>query len=751
MRLIRLCLHGVKGPIPRISIPMSSVSVLLGGNDSGKSSTLHAAAAFLNGVQPLIDDSEGDETSELSSQVGLGEGLQVEVSAGSREMLFAECLADLRGVDADTPRLTRTFQGRQLDQPIARDRPCVEQWRDVLVSAASESETDSGLLGQALDRSCVFELKPLQQDSNQLVIWEVHWCLPSDWSTTGETTEADEGAVEYVRFAPVGASVQTIPPAAVLLPVRFEMLEARMWACTNTLARWVGTERPQLTPVSKSSTETVSESGPKTVREVDLVTAYELLARLANVALPSWIREIYELEAIPSSRPDDGGNGMPIRELFAKRSDEESSFPVAELAAGHALWVQLAVLEACEILASLAERFWIYHLGYITTFFASSNPEIMGVWPWTTIDQAWSEYENLVDSVKRGDFDIPVPVSILDAVAILHGRSDHERQDEPAWANHDTFVSTLRTLSGSRLRSLLYIIDEPERHLHPCVQREAAQWLRDRMRERRTQALIATHSPAFLNPADDVEFLALRRSTRAGYRFDPVSIAACDELAGELGFDRGELLTRVEMFLFVEGITDELVLTELFGEDLARSRTCVVPIHGARKHQGAISAEALLRFTTAPASILLDNVPADITDQLLVDRNFRDEVRASGTRWAELQWIADIVETSMALKRSIRPLSIPTSDIFDLLDERLLHDAYPRFRSHERARVDLTVAQTRSEKRINSKAFRNDRYGIPNTIEPYRKVLPIMRARGIKPPALVRIMNELDLARLAGS
>jgi hypothetical protein len=69
----------------------------------------------------------------------------------------------------------------------------------------------------------------------------------------------------------------------------------------------------------------------------------------------------------------------------------------------------------------------------------------------------------------------------------------------------------------------------------------------------------------------------------AAHPIDPDAMHASDDVARELGFDRGELLTNVRMLLFVEGLSDEVVLKVLYGPDLRRAGALVVPIHGVMK------------------------------------------------------------------------------------------------------------------------------------------------------------------------
>ena len=70
--------------------------------------------------------------------------------------------------------------------------------------------------------------------------------------------------------------------------------------------------------------------------------------------------------------------------------------------------------------------------------------------------------------------------------------------DEPA--DSDWVSASNIRLDGSRSdhRVLLYVMDEPERYLHPRLARLAARWLANLTETRAVQAVVVTHSIPFL-------------------------------------------------------------------------------------------------------------------------------------------------------------------------------------------------------------------------------------------------------------
>jgi predicted ATP-dependent endonuclease of OLD family len=107
------------------------------------------------------------------------------------------------------------------------------------------------------------------------------------------------------------------------------------------------------------------------------------------------------------------------------------------------------------------------------------------------------------------------------------------------------------------------LVDEPERHLHPQLQRVVARWLQDLVLKRSSQVIVATHSPYFLRGGPKSAFTFLQPTSRGSLAmsFNQRELDAFGLLAEEMGFDRGELLSGLELILFVEGEADRALLT----------------------------------------------------------------------------------------------------------------------------------------------------------------------------------------------
>jgi hypothetical protein len=162
-------------------------------------------------------------------------------------------------------------------------------------------------------------------------------------------------------------------------------------------------------------------------------------------------------------------------------------------------------------------------------------------------------------------------------------------------------------------RSRLYIFDEPERHLHPRAQEQAARWLAGRLDDR-TSVVLATHALPFLSlPSSDVEYILVLRGSDGVTRAESMSEdvwGVLDSRTSEAGIgSRAQLIQVARAFLIVEGAHDVEVLRHFFGDVLDRERIIVLPARGAQKAKSLIEAE-LLAMLDAPMIFLFDDIDA---------------------------------------------------------------------------------------------------------------------------------------------
>ena len=177
--------------------------------------------------------------------------------------------------------------------------------------------------------------------------------------------------------------------------------------------------------------------------------------------------------------------------------------------------------------------------------------------------------------------------SLREAIRILH--RSHVKEGEPE-------------------RTTIYVLDEPERHLHPAAQEEVARWVSERV-EAGAGAIIATHALPFLDlPYTGTEYYRVFRDeqglTRTGrLTTDPIGIL--DRFVGQAGLaSRAQLIQLTRAVLIVEGEHDGLVIDRFFGRELRSTRIRMIRLRGAKN----LSVVAFFRDLDIPLFVLLDNV-----------------------------------------------------------------------------------------------------------------------------------------------
>jgi AAA domain, putative AbiEii toxin, Type IV TA system len=227
----------------------------------------------------------------------------------------------------------------------------------------------------------------------------------------------------------------------------------------------------------------------------------------------------------------------------------------------------------------------------------------------------------------------------------------------------------------AQVRANVFILDEPERHLHPRAQRALARWLANLIRVYGSQALVCTHSVAFMNQADALLHVRRQPSGRSTVRPAAADeLSALSAMAAELGLDRGELLAGVAVFFFVEGVSDELVLTTSFGETLRQLGVAVIPIGGATRAPQIIDAQIATRYSSAWLAMLVDDLSADFVARVQRDAKYRTRKRAS--KKTEEQAVARLIDHANEAGRHVQVIRLAKRDIFFALDSRSIREEF---------------------------------------------------------------------------
>ena len=146
----------------------------------------------------------------------------------------------------------------------------------------------------------------------------------------------------------------------------------------------------------------------------------------------------------------------------------------------------------------------------------------------------------------------------------------------------------------------LLIIDEPERGLHRVGESHLANGLL-RYAEDNGIALVATHSPAFLNlPTANVSLVSDFRISHLA----PLEIEALEQL----GLHPSDLLMSYKVFWLVEGQHEIAIFEKLFGDRLKNERIKLIPLRGAKSLSSVVDSTLLFEYTNAKVVLTLDNL-----------------------------------------------------------------------------------------------------------------------------------------------
>lgn len=157
---------------------------------------------------------------------------------------------------------------------------------------------------------------------------------------------------------------------------------------------------------------------------------------------------------------------------------------------------------------------------------------------------------------------------------------------------------------------VLLLSDEPEAGFHSTAVERLRTGLVSWASNTGAMALVATHAADILDPGR-VELWHVRRDFEGRVTIDP-GVSLDDDV--ETGLTPAQRFAKARAFLVVEGEHDELVLRELFGDEMDRLWVQVLPLRGAPRVRALPNSEWLLKFTKAPFLIVLDKIGAEATD-----------------------------------------------------------------------------------------------------------------------------------------
>ena len=193
--------------------------------------------------------------------------------------------------------------------------------------------------------------------------------------------------------------------------------------------------------------------------------------------------------------------------------------------------------------------------------------------------------------------------------------------------------SSKLSIPRPEMRPLMYLVDEPEAHLHPTAVRDTIDVLDHLARHATGGVMVATHSLEFLgNPRRHVVpyVVANRVATSCAAGVDELTLRA-----REIGVSVGSVLSSARGILLVEGIDDKWAYSTFTDEALERSFVHMLCLHGMRDARVVIPQLDLIFSLEIPIYIALDHVRRSILKDLLAG-NRTDRVHTEERELGEL-------------------------------------------------------------------------------------------------------------------
>ncbi|MEU5529303.1 AAA family ATPase [Micromonospora chersina] len=294
-------------------------------------------------------------------------------------------------------------------------------------------------------------------------------------------------------------------------------------------------------------------------------------------------------------------------------------------------------------------------------------------------------------------------------------------------------------LSSLRCQTLVRVFDEPESHLHPQAQRGIALAL-DLLRRRGDNVVLASHSPHFLD-LPGWRLVHVQR-TPEGTTLSPLSpsdLHSRKALAGQMGLNRGELLTRVSFLLVVEGEHDRLLLEELYGGRLHDAGVAIVRMHGTDNLLATAQMDFIERHLDVPIGVLLDYTRRDrvCDDQVRMDQLHEEE-----------QALRHLLRACQRKDRPMTAFGLSRPDIVAYLNEDAIRVDEPTFRGWTTVMREFQAASGRP----SFKPWLKKEFGVDLTrTGRVRRVVERMVQEGLPAGAeLTSVVQEVERTAAAG-
>jgi energy-coupling factor transporter ATP-binding protein EcfA2 len=200
---------------------------------------------------------------------------------------------------------------------------------------------------------------------------------------------------------------------------------------------------------------------------------------------------------------------------------------------------------------------------------------------------------------ERGEIDMRTTDCVSEVV--------FRERDGSVWALGDLGAGMRRWIAVAALDAArrakypesmtLYLIDEPEAHLHLSAVRSVCDWLAERAQEGGAGAVVATHALELLDlPTSLAEYGLVTRVDGYVSKVTWITETLIESLRQEaqnLGIGRSDWLRVARGVLIVEGAQDEQVIRHYFKDELSRQRIIVLKLYGVDEALALVELEYL--------------------------------------------------------------------------------------------------------------------------------------------------------------
>jgi energy-coupling factor transporter ATP-binding protein EcfA2 len=272
-----------------------------------------------------------------------------------------------------------------------------------------------------------------------------------------------------------------------------------------------------------------------------------------------------------------------------------------------------------------------------------------------------------------------------------------------------------------------YIADEPEEHLHPAAIRSVRDWL-TQLAQTAATVLVATHSPTLLDATSELTTRVLVLPSENGTELRTLTGSLASELADAssiLGLTQGELLLMTRLALFVEGLHDQIILTEWFTEELRAAGIRVFSVRGA---------DNLLTLVESDIVAALGVRLATLSDATSIPEVRSGKLKSRGDRA-----ISRLLHEAATAGIPVKPFGLSRADILHYLDDEVCQEAAPRFPGWETATAEYADSGARED----WKRWVTSQYGLPLTPDSIRNLAAECQRRDKIPGEIALAIEEL--------